>query len=529
MALVRHRQENEGIAAAAWGIIQPFVRRMGREAAQDLQERVYEIVQTEGRNAAEQLQEWGRNHINELGNQANEIIQSVREGAREMLANAYVDEFGMIQNGPRPERSITEEADTLIQENEQLLQEHSFDNSPSEEQVPDLSDIMPEQQADEPMEMATMARSGGSGGGGGPNQVAKETPIILAKPTYGLQETHTTILPWTGWITAAGLDKRTPQQLKIRMNTPWDMIDATTSNIGTIDGVNVSTKGLYNRPIDPSGKYSTSQQSRYPVEFTNNTTEATERPAWRDYWSRLYEYYTVLGCEYEIILYNPVQVKDVRLQIAQENKRFVTGPTTITFPAIQQFIDCGYYNTDCVCAVQYDTYSATATSTGNVMPGTNYEEIRAYPGIRWYPIKGGQKAVIKGTYRPGQAKRNVVNDGDVKTWTKTADGVPTSLSEILTLNFFMDPFFNARRQDIYFLNAAGDMSSFEPQSTGANIRGAVNMEINLKYIVQFKDLRQQARYPNTLTTDQDITQILNESIGSSGSALQSWTTATAAF
>lgn len=431
------------------------------------------------------------------------------------------------QNDPGELAPLPEDDDNdLMEMAAQAGDTTPFDNSPQDSQVPDLSDIMPEQQADEPMEMATMARSGG---GGGPNQVAKETPIILAKPTYGLQETHTTILPWTGWITAAGLDKRKPQQLKIRMNTPWDMIDATTSNIGTVDGVNVTTKGLYNRPIDPSGKYSTSQQSRYPVEFTNNTTEATERPAWRDYWSRLYEYYTVLGCEYEIILYNPIQVKDVRLQIAQENNRFVTGPTTITFPAIQQFIDCGYYNSDCVCAVQYDTYSATATSTGNVMPGTNYEEIRAYPGIRWYPVKGGQKAVIKGTYKPGQAKRNVVNDGDVKTWTKTADGVPTSLSEILTLNFFMDPFFNARQQDNYYLNAAGDMSSFEPQSTGANIRGAVNMEINLKYIVQFKDLRQQARYPNTLTTDQDITQILNESIGSSGSALQSWTTATAAF
>ena len=132
--------------------------------------------------------------------------------------------------------------------------------------------------------------------------MAKGTPITQANPTYGLQETHTTILPWTGWITAAGLDKRTPQQLKIRMNTPWDMLDATINNIGTTDGINISTKGLYNRPVDTAGKYSTSQQSRYPVELTNNTTEAHERPAWRDYWARLYEYYTVLGCEYEIIL-----------------------------------------------------------------------------------------------------------------------------------------------------------------------------------------------------------------------------------
>ena len=55
--------------------------------------------------------------------------------------------------------------------------------------------------------------------------------------------------------------------------------------------------------------------------------------------------------------------------------------------------------------------------------------------------------------------------------------------------------------------------------------GTVNMEIKLKWIVQFKDLKQQARYPNTITNDQDITLILDENKASSGSALMSWTTA----
>ena len=426
-----------------------------------------------------------------MGNQATTILRQIRQATNNALQEGgrLWNELAREDHERRGFSRIltTEEQDELMNMAAEAGDINPFDNSPqdTQEDLPDLSDLMPNEQADEPMQETTLARASN----GGPNQVAKETPITQARPTYGLQETHTTILPWTGWITAAGLDKRTPQQLKIRMNTPWDMLDATTSDIGTTDGINITTKGLYNRQIDTSGKYSTSQQSRYPVEFGNNTTQAHERPAWREYWAKLYEYYTVLGCEYEIILYNPIQVKDVRLQIAQENKRFVSGPTTITFPAIQQFIDCGFYNTDCICGVQYDTYSATATSTGNVMPATNYEEMRAYPGIRWYPIKGGQKAVIKGTYRPGQAKRNIVNDGDVKTWTKTTDGVPTTLSEILTLNFFMDPFFNGRQQDRYYLNAAGDMSTYEAQATGANIRGAVNMEINLKYIVQFKDYR----------------------------------------
>ena len=143
--------------------------------------------------------------------------------------------------------------------------------------------------------------------------------------------------------------------------------------------------------------------------------------------------------------------------------------------------------------------------------------------IGYYPsIEAALRGILRNEYG---GRMNIVNDGDVKTWTKTTDGVPTTLSEILTLNFFMDPFFNGRQQDRYYLNAAGDMSTYEAQATGANIRGAVNMEINLKYIVQFKDLRQQARYPNTVTTDQDITQRLTDTIGDSGNPLQSWTTA----
>ena len=160
--------------------------------------------------------------------------------------------------------------------------------------------------ADEPMQEVSALRTEGG------NQVAKETPITLANPTYGLQETHTTILPWTGWITAAGLDKRTPQQLKIRMNTPWDMLDASIENAPT-DGTYITNKGLYASPMNPSGYWSNSQQTAYPRQMSSGSTEAHERPAWRDYWSRFYEYYTVLGCQYEIILYNPIQIKDTRL------------------------------------------------------------------------------------------------------------------------------------------------------------------------------------------------------------------------
>ena len=49
-----------------------------------------------------------------------------------------------------------------------------------------------------PTPTAAAARTSGTSGN---NNVSKETPIsTYPSLTYGLQETHTTILPWTGWV-----------------------------------------------------------------------------------------------------------------------------------------------------------------------------------------------------------------------------------------------------------------------------------------------------------------------------------------
>lgn len=251
------------------------------------------------------------------------------------------------------------------------------------------------------------------------------------------------------------------------------------------------------------------------MQFTNAGTDTTEKPAWRDFWGTLYEYYTVLGCEYEIICYNPLQVEAIRM-----NNIPSKTINAIAYPAVQIKQGAGYYNTDCVVATQYDTYSSTAGTTGNVMPLTYYEEVRAFKNIQWTPVPGGKKAVIKGTYKPGQASRNISNDGDVKTWTKTSEGAPTTLQEILTLNFWTDPFFNARRPDTYYTTSNEPHDGTNP-TTASAMPGVVEMEVKLKYIVQFKDLKQQARYPNSITTNQDLTLVLDET-NTNNNGLMRW-------
>jgi hypothetical protein len=358
------------------------------------------------------------------------------------------------------------------------------------ESLPDLSDLIPENtnnqasvgerrnregertqertenmeidQGEEPTTM--VARSAAPGGG--PSSVSKETPIsAYPSLSYGLQETHTTVLPWTGYLTVAEVDKGTPAQLKIRMNSIWDMVDVTTGT-APADGAVFPSKGFYYKMLRNDGKASV---IRYPESFADAAASANERPQWRNYFATLYEYYTVLGCEYKIILQNPIAAN----------------------------------GTDVICAMQYDTYSDTEGTTGNIMPLTNLAEVKYFKNIKWYTVrpqnaseKNANMTIIEGRYKPGQAKRNITNDGDVKTWTKT-DGSLPNLKELMTLNFWQEPL------------------AYEELSGASH---GVNMQIELKYIVQFKDLKQQARYPNTITTNQDIVQTLNEDPLAAGTA-----------
>lgn len=361
---------------------------------------------------------------------------------------------------------------------------------------------------------ATLARAGGSG----PGSVSKETPISqYPSLSYGLPETHTTILPFTCWLGGSGIDKTTPLQLKIRMNTPWDMVDVTLGTLGATDGAKASaTKQWLRRALDYDNRITVANSTKFPEEFPNDSTYAGERPAWRDYWAALYEHYTVLGCEYEIICYNPLQVPQLKVALLPGKTINETPDKNDgVYPPVAALVHCGMHNTDLVCGVQYDSYSDVATTTGNVMPLTFYSEARAFKNIKWYPIEGGKKQIIKGRYSPGQIKRNIVNDGDVKTWTATGTTLP-NLKEILTLNFWQDPFFNAREQ-----NTFDTADTYTPKTSGATMYGNVAIEVNVKYIVQFKDLKVQARYPNTIITDQDINIVLNED-NSQANGLQRW-------
>ena len=183
----------------------------------------------------------------------------------------------------------------------------------------------------------------------------------------------------------------------------------------------------------------------FPTSFTNDSG-INERPWWRGFWGEYYQYYTVLGCEWEFVI---------------RNARGGTRP--------------------CLVAWEYDNYNG-ASATGNILPDMDISKLMGQKGINYQTIppssidKIDQYETIKGTWHPGMAKRNIQNDADYKTWT--AQGSAPTLVESLHMRFYPHPLTGIA------VNA----------SAGSGVHHC-NVQLRVKYLVQWKDLEESARYP----------------------------------
>jgi hypothetical protein len=283
----------------------------------------------------------------------------------------------------------------------------------------------------------TLRIAGGDGGKKG----SQETPITPQNPHYGLADTTTVILPYTQYLSVipGTINDYTMVDFSLRLTSVTDILP--TALTAPTPGATLST-GLYNH-VAPTNAGTTWQSTL--VEFPQTTTAGlpnNERPAWRTFWQKLYQYYTVLGCEYELTFVNS------RNQI----------------------------NSNVVIAYGFDTYGAS--SSGNVFPtGKQMYQMEAWKGLNWKLLKStgdssgqGSTTTIKGYYKPNQAHRNVNNDEDVKTWT--AVGSNPSLTETLRV-FIGRGCFNDC-----------------PWNT-------INIRCKMRYIVQYKDPVENITWPYT--------------------------------
>lgn len=319
----------------------------------------------------------------------------------------------------------------------------------------------------------------------GQNPGNRETPISkYPKLSYGLQETHTTIMPWTCYFGVLRPEYAKPTRIVFRMTSLYDMWYGVGSgtNIRTGFGTATAINGIDHYQIDTHTwntrniltKKMLNPQAGTGVErssfrdFPSELASASgvHAPAWRDYWNSFYQYYTVLSCEWTLTLVP---------------NRESTGANILL-------------------GIQY--------SNEELPPEDTLKYAQTWKHIRWETVSnkaitnGDRVAhVIKGTYKPGQYKRDIKDDDKAETWTEFGTMANPKLQENLVIDFYEHPlsYYNSR--------LAGSSPYAQYWTTDYP---AYNCELSLKFIVQMKDLKNTARYPGT-------TPIGSEALGVAGS------------
>lgn len=284
-----------------------------------------------------------------------------------------------------------------------------------------------------------------------------ETPVSIPPTiTYGFQETHTTVLPAICWFSCPNLASNyTPTTFSFSLNSIYNIMSGSIKASTTQNACWIKKCGehTYQNGTDVGYPFPSEQAN----DSWNNMT-----PWWRDTWEKLYMYYAVLGVEYEIVISSPS----------------LAGRKSL---------------------VAYTVQTSGSNNNTSVSLATNVplRELYGMKNIEYKEIAGRDNAedgksnvqIIKGTYKPGTALRDISNDGDVKLWSKTditgAAGESPAYKEYMQVMSYIHP-----------MSTSGN-SVNGIFGSGENLYSNVchNVQVRLKYIVQFKQLRSSLRFP----------------------------------
>jgi hypothetical protein len=283
---------------------------------------------------------------------------------------------------------------------------------------------------------ATSKAQGAIGQGTPGGGLGGETPITPQKSHFGLENTRTVVLTQTDYLAVIpNADQLTPVNFVLRLNSPQDWF--TTTGLATPVGGSAEAPGLWGAILPAQ------IAANWPATVVTfpNTLGSSERPQWRAYWEKMYQYYAVLGLEYEITLMNPQSNFSNDIVVASFKDSFSAAnatsvhPKTATMAIMEQWPDVNFVR---------------VPSSGDGDMSKSYR-------------------VIKGFHKPGSIHTNVENDEDVKTWTKV--GSLPSITETMQLSF------------------AKSWENWYTSTTGLNVR------IDMRWIVQYKDLLPVYRWP----------------------------------
>lgn len=479
-ALVPRNNNNNILAriaeATTVAAFQAIAYDLGSEAAQWLQQQIRQGAATSEEYIREGLTNWYTNFMSEDYGRDNPAL---RQPQRLLEYETPMDLARRTQS-----QQISPAGETRITGTRRQLDfgESSQSNIQRTETMSSTSDAN--------MESSSRSMSTARSGPASQSTInGEETAITYATPSYQLQDTHTTILPVT-FNCSMVLNRYTATDFILRLNCielPLQtLLTAKPANIllaGTSQGAPLTT-GLYNAMIPMENSTSTNlngfnvgtQQLQVNGYTSGNTPSATRwtlttykfpaelaaasqpgvfQKAW---YNKMYDFMHVMGCDYEIII---------------QPTRHSTN----------------LYNNDIVVASRIDTHSST--NTGDVLPsGLNKNVLQYIKNIKYEQIKAPMQDspgyhVISGQYKTGTSKAMITNDGDVKRWIPT--GTPNTYFEDLHMMFFAHDFNNISNIPVTASVPNAGNTAWENGTLTA--RTCVNMKVTLKYMVQFKDLK----------------------------------------
>lgn len=287
-----------------------------------------------------------------------------------------------------------------------------------------------------------------------------ETPVSMNVPReLGIfTETRTAILPLKFYCSFSKLRNTVSNNvLKIRMNAPYNILDDSTF-IQHTEGATVSPglgtiqRRIYEDPNETT--FSGFDTALYPAVPPDALTsgsgvvaDANCRPAWRLWYEQFYKSYHTIETQYKITFTNPETTPGNRARVIVEHDVYTANSLANIMPT-----------------------GATITRRDMLQNGWKHLDEHIVTERNNNDDRGWIKTV-EGTWRPGVWDRETLNDTDIKAWYTTSAQPDPDWVENLVIVGFNDDF--------------NSVFNF----------GHLNIMVELRYIVQFKNLTERVRYP----------------------------------
>lgn len=348
-----------------------------------------------------------------------------------------------------------------------------------------------------------------SGPAGAPGSRSMQvTPIAKIPPSYPFHQTTEAILELHGSISTMLIASPENKSLWIRMNTYVAPFSETIGSVAVAPSWDINYSGTWfneamGRYVISPGSTGALMETLYnrqlttfqdPLFFTTLTTDHV--PAGASYYNLHYNAYTVTKCEWTVKCEMPFHCMKANWKTNDsptptEVQAALIGNTTFE---VQPFNNAR--------GRIFTHYRMQGDSISAVNPPVDKSTLEmerwnnVYDNKITLPVNGTR--VIRGTWYPGKVKHNPLNDDDVQVWSTTGAVPASSHLEHLVIQPKLAANTNTRSTTQYM----------------------VNLHVNVKYYVQFKERKTELQYPiinQTNPTGTAINTLVLQNNGSSRS------------